>query len=392
MLSAENTSQESQAPQRRYDFDWLRVFAVLLLIYFHAAAVFYQGELGEFYIRNAQPSQGMNCFVLFVYQWHMPLFFLISGSGTWFALSYRSIQQYIRERWQRLFIPFVFGTLILIPPQVYLRLCRHSNYDRSFWQFYPEFFDGIRPDGNFEWGHLWFLIYLFAFSILAIPGLLSLRSSTLRSNLAIWVEKPGVILLMAIPLAIIEGSLRPHWIGFQNLYNDWANVCLYLLYFIYGYLISSDERFGNAIDRHFGIASILAIACMSVFLSLWQTDLIPDRAYSVNYVLYQCFRGCNTWFWILALLGFGRRFLNFNRKILSYVNEAAYPIYLLHQTVLVAIAFYVVRWNVSVMVKFWIISTASLIGTIALYELLIRRFNLLRFWFGLKPMIRLHRF
>jgi glucan biosynthesis protein C len=388
MSIAENT-QELRSHPRRYDFDRLRVLAVLLLIYFHAAAVFYQGELGEFYIRNAQSSPAMNTFILFVYQWHMPLFFLISGAGTWFALSHRSAKQYVQERGQRLFIPFVFGTLVLVPPQVYLRLLSHSTYDRSYWQFYPEFFNGVRPYGNFEWGHLWFLIYLFTFSILALPLLISLRNldAQLRSTLANWVEKPGVILLMALPFAAIEGSLRPHWLGFQNLYDDWANVCLYLLYFIYGYLIFSDNRFGVAIDKHLGIATALAIVAMTAFLGLWQTDLVPDRAYSVNYVLYQCFRGCNSWFWVLMIVGLGRKFLNVNSRLLSYANEAAYPVYLLHQTVLVTIAFYVVRWNVGVMTKFWTISTATLVVTIALYELLIRRVNLVRFLFGLKPLL-----
>jgi len=372
---------------RRYDFDWLRVLAVLLLIYFHAAAVFYRGELGEFYIQNARSSQMMNALILFIHQWHMPLFFLISGAGTWFALSHRSPKQYIQERLQRLFIPFVFGTLVLVPPQVYLRLLNRANYDRSYWQFYPEFFNGVRPDGNFEWGHLWFLIYLFTFSMVALPLLISLRKPN-ASLFANWIEKPGTILLMALPLALIEGSLRPHWIGFQNLYDDWANVYLYLLYFIYGYLICSDARFGNAIDKHLGIATTLSIICMTVFLSLWQTDLIPDRAYSANYVLYQCFRGCNSWFWVLMLLGLGRKFLNINSRLLSYANEAAYPVYLLHQTVLVAISFYVVRWDMGVMTKFWTISTATVGVTIALYELFIRRFNLARVLLGLKPVRR----
>ncbi len=390
MTNVENTEQILQFRQRRYDFDWLRVFAVLLLIYFHAAAVFYRGELGEFYIQNARSSQLMNGFVLFVHQWHMPLFFLISGAATWFALSHRSAKQYVQERCQRLFIPFVFGTLVLVPPQVYLRRLSHSTYDRAYWQFYPEFFNGVRPYGNFEWGHLWFLIYLFTFSILALPLLISLRNpnAPLRATLANWVEQPSVILRMALPLAVIEGSLRPHWIGFQNLYDDWANVCLYLLYFIYGYLICSDARFGAAIDKHLGIATMLAIVCMTVFLGLWQTDLVPDRAYSVNYVLYQCFRGCNSWFWVLMLLGLGRKFLNVNHRLLSYVNDAAYPVYLIHQTVLVTIAFYVVRWNVGVMTKFWVISTATLFATIALYELLVRRFNPARFLLGLKPVVR----
>jgi peptidoglycan/LPS O-acetylase OafA/YrhL len=39
--------------KRHYDLDWLRVLAVLLLIYFHAAAVFYQSELGyEMFIKR----------------------------------------------------------------------------------------------------------------------------------------------------------------------------------------------------------------------------------------------------------------------------------------------------------------------------------------------------
>ncbi|NDJ17815.1 acyltransferase family protein [Myxacorys almedinensis] len=390
MPSSEDTQQLTQSRQRRYDIDWLRVLAVLLLLYFHTAAVFYQGDLGEFYIRNARSSQVMNSIVLFIHQWHMPLFFLISGAGTWFALSYRSTQQYVQERCQRLFIPFVFGTLVLIPPQVYLRLLSDSTYDQSYWQFYPKFFNGIRPHGNFEWGHLWFLIYLFTFSLVALPLLLHLRrlDAPLRLTLTNWIEKPGVVLLMAFPLAAIESLLRPRWAGFQNLYDDWANLCLYVLYFFYGYLMCSDARFGTAIDKHLGTALGLALVCMGLLLSLWQSDRIPDRAYSLVYMAYQGFRGCNSWFWVLALLGLGRRFLNFNSKLLSYANEAAYPVYLLHQTVLVAIAFYVVRWNSGIATKFWIISTASLIVTIGLYELLIRRFNIPRFLFGLKPIVQ----
>ena len=388
MQATESTQRATQTRQRRYDLDWLRVLAVLLLLYFHTAAIFYQGDLGEFYIHNDRSSQVMNGFILFVYQWHMPLFFLVSGAGTWLALSFRSPQQYVQERCQRLLIPFVFGTLVLIPPQVYLWRVSRFNYPHSYFQFYPQFFNGIRPHGNFEWGHLWFIIYLFTFSLVTLPLLLQVRKSEpmWRSTLANWAEKPGVILLWALPLAAIEGALRPRWIGFQNLYDDWANVCLYLLYFIYGYLICSDDRFSKSIDKHLSVVLGLAILCMGILLRLWQTDSIPDRGYSLAYVLYQCFRGCNAWFWVVALLGLGHRYLNFNNKLLQYANEAAYPFYLLHQTVLVAIGFYVVRWNLPVITKFAIISTASLLTTIALYEGLIRRFNPARFLFGLKPI------
>lgn len=387
MPTTEN-SQTLSFRQRRYDLDWLRVLAVLLLIYFHSSAIFYRGDLGDYYIRNAQPSRILSGFLVFVHQWHMPLFFLISGAGTGFALSFRSPQQYLQERCQRLLIPFVFGILVLVPPNVYLQLLIGPNYHDSYFQFYPHFFNGIRPNGNFEWAHLWFIAYLFTFSLISLPLLLSLRKPDfwLRSTLADWVEKPGVILLMALPLAAIEGALRPRWAGFQNLYSDWANFCLYLLYFIYGYLIYSDERFENAIDRHRVAATGLAIVCMSILLSLWSAGRIPDRAYSLSYILYQCFRGCNTWLWVLALLGWARKGLNFNSELLQYANEAAYPVFLLHQPVLATIGFYVVRLDLSIMAKFLLIGTAALLVTIALYELLIRRFNVPRLLFGLKPI------
>ncbi|NJR64881.1 MAG: acyltransferase [Leptolyngbyaceae cyanobacterium CRU_2_3] len=131
---------ELSQPERRDDLDWLRVFAVLLLIYFHTAAIFYQGELGEFYVVNDQPSPVLSLFIEFVYQWHMPLFFFLSGAATHFSLKARTAQKYLVERFQRLCIPFGFGILTIVPPQVYYRLLRQSDYHDSYWQFYPQFF------------------------------------------------------------------------------------------------------------------------------------------------------------------------------------------------------------------------------------------------------------
>lgn len=329
----------------------------------------------------------MSCFITFVHQWHMPLFFLLSGAGTYFALSFRSALQYVQERFKRLFLPFLFGTLVLVPPQVYYRLLSNPSYQDSYLQFYPQFFNGIRPQGNFEWSHLWFVIYLFVFSLITLPLFLYLKGAGahLLSKLSVGMEKSGAILLLALPLAAIEAALRPRWPGLQNLYDDWANFCLYLLYFIYGYLIYSDARFGQAIDRHFRISLVLAVASMFALFGLWEQSVL-ERGYSLEYILYQLLRGCDSWFWVVALVGLGRRYLNFNLQLLQYASVASYPFYLLHQTVLVTIGFYVVRWNAGVMEKFWVISTASLITTIVIYELLIRRNNVTRFLFGLKPI------
>lgn len=375
---------------RLYYLDWLRVISVIILIFFHAAAVFYTGSLGEFYIRNDVSSREMIAFISFVHQWHMPLFFLLSGAATWFALGERTAFQYAVERFKRLFIPFVFGTLVLVPPQVYYRLLSNPNYHDSYFQFYPQFFNGIRPRGNFEWGHLWFVVYLFTFSLLSLPLFLYLKEAgrSWLSKLAALVEKPGAIFLLALPLAVVEGALRPHWPGFQNLYDDWANFFLYLLYFIYGYVFCSDSRFEQAIERDFPAALASAIACMSILFGLWETGVVPEQGYSLGYILYQMLRGFNSWFWAIALLGLGRRYLNFHNKLLQYLNEASYPIYLLHQTILVALGFYVVQLSTGVMAKFLLIGTVSLVATIAVYDLVVKRNSVLRFLFGLKVKMR----
>ncbi|MEH2376015.1 acyltransferase family protein [Nostoc sp.] len=374
--------------ERHYDLDWLRVLAVLLLIYFHAAAVFYQGELGDFYIKNDLPSPVLGWFIFFVHQWHMPLFFLISGAASWFSLQLRTPMEYVNERFRRLLIPFIFGTLVLVPPQVYYKVLTHHTDIGSYLQFYPQFFNGIRPQGNFEWAHLWFVIYLFVISLVSLPLLLFFKQEMGRlwySTIAIFMKQPGVILLPALPLAMIEGAFRPKWFGFQNLYDDWANLLLYLCYFVYGFILCSDTRFRQAIAQYQKLVLFMAVVTMSIIFGIQVTEVLPVRGYSVEYILYQMLRGFNSWCWVTAILGLSQQYLSFTNNILQYTTLAAYPVFLLHQTVLVAISFYVVQWDLGRTAKFLIISTATVLVTNALYEMFIKRLNILRFLFGLKP-------
>ncbi|MCC5603465.1 acyltransferase family protein [Nostoc favosum] len=375
--------------QRHYDLDWLRVLAVLLLIYFHAAAVFYQGELGDFYIKNNLLSPALGWFIFFVHQWHMPLFFLISGAASWFSLQLRTPMQYVNERFKRLLIPFIFGTLVLVPPQVYYKLLTHNADIGSYLQFYPQFFNGIRPQGNFEWAHLWFVIYLFVISVISLPLLLFFKQQIGQhwySTIATFMKQPGVIFLPALPLAMIEGAFRPKWFGFQNLYDDWANLLLYLCYFVYGFIMCSDTGFRLAIAQYQKLVSFMAIVTMSIIFGIQVTEVLPLRGYSGEYILYQMLRGFNSWCWVTTILGLSQQYLSFTNSILQYTTLAAYPVFLLHQTVLVAISFYVVQWNLGIVAKFLIISTATVLVTNALYEMLIKRLNIARFIFGLKPI------
>ena len=378
--------------ERRHDIDWLRVLAVLLLIYFHTARIF---DTDRFYVKNDPVSDGMDVFIGLVNMFHMPLLFLVSGVGTWFALGHRTGREYAAERVRRLFVPFIFGTLVIVPPQVYCILRGNPNIHTSYLEFYPQFFKfDLQTPGyvvSFEWAHLWFLIYLFVFSLLALPLLLHLRKERgkrLVARLAAFCERPGAILLAAVPLAVFEGALRPAWPGMQNLCNDWANFFFYITIFIYGYLIFSDPRFGRAIERHGKPALALGFGCVAIGLLLFVTDSEPARAYSPGYVLVRMLHGVNTWFWLVAILAFGRKWLNFSNKLLTYANETVLPFYIWHQTAIVVVGFFVVRWNAGVMPKYLMISTASLIVTVILCELLVKPTNVTRFLFGMRQKKR----
>jgi len=379
--------------QRRYDIDWLRVFAVLLLIPFHTAQIF---NNHDFYVRNSQLSAiGMDIFTLFVHQWHMPLFFFVSGAATWFALGFRTKGQYSSERAKRLLIPLVFGTLALIPPQVYCMRLTGSSFGRSaayvfqgsYFRFYPQFFDGIAPKGNFEYGHLWFLLYLFVFSLIALPIFMYLRKEAgknLVSRLADVCEKPGAILLLGIPFAIIQAALRAKWPGFQNLYDDWANFFFYITFFIYGYVLVSDERFKKAMERHRNVSLAMgAVLTSLIFIWRWGVGE-PASDYSPAWLLYMILHGFNTWFWIIAILGFGSKYLSFSARPLLYSSEAALPFYILHQTAIVIIGYYAIRWNLNVMGKFISVCILSTVAIAVLYEVVVKRTNLTRSLFGMK--------
>ena len=117
--------------ERWHDIDWLRLMAVFLLFFFHTARVFSPDE--EFYAHNDVTSQLLeNIFIRTLYPWHMPIFFLLAGASTFFALRKRSGGQYVKERFKRLFIPFIFGLFVLIAPQSYIGLISHSDQSISY--------------------------------------------------------------------------------------------------------------------------------------------------------------------------------------------------------------------------------------------------------------------
>ncbi len=360
-------------PPRSLDLDWLLLLAVLLLVPFHSAAVFYEGELGRFYVADAQSSAGLSVFIQFVHQWHMPLFFFLAGAASWYSLQTRSAVDYLRQRLRRLLVPLLIGIPVLVPPQVYIQELQAGRANGSFLQFYPSFFDGIRPAGHFEWAHLWFLAYLLVISIACLPVMVRLsRETSGRDGVRPLPATYGLgaLIVLAVPLMLSEALLRPHWVGFQNLYDDWANLVLYLLYFVYGALFCSRSGLWCALDRNRWLLLATAGLSMVLLLALSISDTVPERAYSAPYMIHQAFRGFNSWCWVLALLALARPYRASSHPILRYGNRVGFSIVLLHQPLIVLIAFFVVPLPVAMPVKFVLIGLVSLVLSAGLDDVL----------------------
>ncbi|MFN8454139.1 MAG: acyltransferase family protein [Anaerolineae bacterium] len=382
-------TQESTAMPRRWDIDWLRVLATLAVFLFHCAR-FLNDE--GWHIKNNQLDLGMTVFVNIVSQWLMPLFFILSGASAYYALNLRSGGVYIRERVTRLLLPLIFGIFVLIPPQVYVESVSGQSktvppFAGSFWEFYPHYFDGLYAFGGyFAWMglHLWYLLVLFIFSLLTLPLFIFLKSATgqrLIAGLARGLTQPGLIFLLPAPLAMLEAMLNPEGLGIRA-FGGW-NLLIYLGWLIVGYILVAEPRFQQAIRRHFLAAIILAGLTTTGGLMVYQAG-IPAPYGSTNYALLMTLRVFNSWFWLLAIFGLGQRYFNFKNSFLAYAGEASLPFYMLHQTVIVVIGFFIAEWPLGVLPKYAILAVTSFVIIMALYELLIRRLNLLRFLFGLK--------
>ncbi len=294
-----------RAQERLSSLDWLRMLAVLGVFYAHAAWLF-----DLLYSWRIEETGNVYALVVFGNQWGMALFFLLAGASAWFSLGSRTARQFIGERFVRLVLPFLAGVLLIAPPQVYFMDLSRSLYHGSFLQYYVQYFThwqlSWNPQSLVGYGfHLWFLVFLFLYALLALPLFTHLRRERgwrFIAWLAALCERRGGIFLLVPPLALIQVTLRPWFPGYQG----WADFLSWLLYFVYGYLIVADLRLQKAIRRQgllalfVGSASLLAILAMMFgpgALKSW--DNVPS--YSLHYELGQLLFSITSWSSVLLV-------------------------------------------------------------------------------------------
>lgn len=369
---------------RRYDIDSLRVIAFGLLIFYHVGMFFVPWW---FHIKNPVTYEGLTYPMLFLNQWRLPLLFVISGMGTYYALTRRSGFQFTKERIKRLFVPLIVGMVFIIPPQVYFERLDKGQFAGSyFFDYWPRVaLSGVYPEGNISWHHLWFILYLFIFSIVLVPVFLYLQKHPetwiIRKIKSISLKYTGLY-IFTVPLFLWQILLAPYYPQTNGLINDWYNLINYGTLFFFGYLlISLKDAFWTSVTQNRQKYLVSGIMSFPLLMCLWYiTGNFAGKEYITALV-----RVFNSWSWILTLFAYSAIYFNKPSKILSYANEAVYPFFILHQTVMMGLCYYLKDIEMGFFAKFSILSIGTFGISWIIYEFGIRRYPLIRPLFGMKP-------
>lgn len=375
---------------RYYDIDWLRVFTTLIVFFFHASKPFL---VDPWHVKNAQLDPVLDAVAGLVDVWMMRLLFVVLGLNIAFSLRSRNARRFARERLKRLMVPFLFGLLLLSPLMVYIERLYFGQFQGTFLQFIPVAFDGLYlgygEGGNFAWMgiHLWYLGALFLYSLLLLPLFLPLSGDSWREwleGLGLWLEKPGALLLSAVPLMLLS-TLNPAGLGWREL-GPW-NFPVYLALLVYGFLMGSCLRFEGSLFRYQWVALGVCVAAGLI------AGPLDDAAYgTAGFFIGQAARGLVMWCFITFLLGVFYPLRGKNNLTQRYTSEMVLPFYMLHQPVIIVVGYYLVLpLDLAPLVKFLLLVVLCLPIVVLIYETLVRRVVSLRVLFGLKPKKRVGR-
>jgi len=376
-------THKTKKSERQFFIDWLRIILILSVFIYHIGMFF---NTQGWHVKNPTEYGGaLTNIMTFLHQWRMPLLFMISGAGTYYALGKRSPGMYLGERFKRLMIPFFAGIFILVPVQVYLE--KAGQYS-SLLSFYPHMFDGVYPEGNFSWHHLWFILYLFVISLFIAPFLKLFQSKGYRRfslRLERLASRPMALNIVVVLLILSQLLLRPHFPeNTHALVNDWAYMTLYIIFFLAGFMLLSNKNIIESIREqkklYLGEAAI-ATGIMFASPHLFANEAVMDKVWHISSFFL-------AWSCGLAAIGYAKQYMNRDSMFRKVANEAIYPFYLLHQPVILVLGFLLIKMEMPDFWRFIILTISSFGISSVLYWFLVRPFNITRVIFGMKPLPR----
>ncbi|HMO77408.1 MAG TPA: acyltransferase family protein [Sphingopyxis sp.] len=357
---------------RHLGMDWLRIGAFGLLILYHIGMYFVPWG---WHVKIAEPLDWAVFPMRATNSWRLPLLFLVSGyaSAALFAklggggASAGSGGAGLRA-------PLAFGILVVIPPQPWIELVTQHGYAKSLAAFWTSDYFRFGTLGGIvlpTWQHLWFVVYLWVYTMLA-AALLAWVPAAARARIADGTARAlagwGMLI---VPLAawLLIRALFPGHDETHALFDDGPSHLHYLIPFFVGWLLRVRPVLFEGVARCWRAALVIALAAFA-FIS-WVEWTWPGDTHAPDWAaaLFHVARQVQGWAAIVALVGIADRFWNRDHPWRATLAEAVFPFYIVHQTIIVVVGWYLLRGGVGALPSFLILLAATVIGCWLFYAI-----------------------
>ena len=354
---------------RKNFIDNIRWMIILFLVPYHAAQAF--NTWGELNYIVFEPNKVLSSIIVFLSPFYMPIMFLLAGMSARYALMKRSYGQFVSERTKRLLIPFVFGTLFFCPVMAYMGDKSNLGYAGGFFEHYKVFFtkwtDLSGFDGGFGVGQFWFLYFLFIISLVGV-GIAALINRIIQ-NKKISGDIPfGVICLFVIPFPFLYDILAVGGKSFAE----------YLYVFLIGFYVFSNDKMIEKAEKYRLITLLIGLIAgiSDVYMFIWS-----GKDYGLINTIAKAF---TEWFMILALIGIGKKRLEFRGKISEYLSSRSFLFFSIHFIWVIMFQYWFGDLFANNVVMLYLVPVVlAYLGTFVCSEICIR-IPILRFLMGTK--------
>ena len=389
MSSVTNSLQASQVKQRLYFLDWVRILAFFVLIFYHVAR-YYDSE--DWHVKSVLASPAIDSLLMLSTPWRLSLLFLISGVASRFMLDKLQVGEFLRQRSWHLLIPLLFGMLVIVPPQAYLEVVEKVAYTGSYFDFmqlYLSAYHGFCRSSCLimpTWNHLWFVPYLWCYSVL-LAGLMFIsraRFDVVARGLGALLSGWKLIVLPLAALALLRILLAARFPNTHALIDDWYSHANYFLLFLMGALLAQQATFWQEVQNMRWISLGLALSSWAILIIYYA---LPDSSLALGQIdfwrtLMRTVYVCCEWTAIIAVCGFAHRHLQFDSAGRRYLTQAVFPLYILHQTIIVVLAHALKPAHIPPPIEAMILVVLTFSLAFGIFEI-VRRVPLLRPLFGL---------
>ncbi len=357
---------------RLHYMDNLRALAMLAGVVFHAGLA-YSVFLHRFWpTADVHASLAIDVFLWFSHLFRMPLFFVVAGFFAALLVARQGIGGMLRNRYARVFLPF-----ILFWPIVYFAMtnmtvhaANHVDNLSPLLAFLKNWLtQANRPTTPPSLMHLWFLPYLLCFCILVwVANALEIQ----------WLKscfvklRPGVLIglvpLILVPSLVTVSAPFPAPESFFP--QAWA-ILFYGVYFGFGYQFLLNQDWLENLKPYAAQLMLAALASYAGFfvLVVTQNALQPKPLWQVLQAILEAYVG----FWmVLVCLIYGKCLLDRSNRLLRYLADASYWVYIVHLPVLFAIQYALLDVDAIWPIKFVISLVATLVIAFISYHLMVR--------------------